>query len=141
MRIMFSQKISAAFQTLYRQTSGIQGVCLFADGRGGREGKGRRKIPSSYTQTKRKRKKEDAREKRVWTKGVQLKQPGEIIQPFDKTFRRAIVTVVGEVLVRLFGNIVRSRKTCESAKTCLSLKSQTPGLLRIKLIVRKTPSS
>jgi len=54
-RIMFSQKISAAFQTLYRQTSRIQGVCLFADGRGGREGKGRRKIPSSYTQTKRKR--------------------------------------------------------------------------------------
>jgi len=36
-RIMFSQKISAAFQTLYRQTSRIQGVCLFADGRGGRE--------------------------------------------------------------------------------------------------------
>jgi len=33
--IMFSQKISAAFQTLYRQTSEIQGACLFADGRGG----------------------------------------------------------------------------------------------------------
>ena len=85
--------------------------------------------------------KEDAREK----KGKKVGQSGfdssnqVIIQPLDKTFRSAIV-VVGEVLVKLFDKIVGSRKTCESVKTCLSLKSQTPELLRIKLIVRKTPS-
>lgn len=84
--------------------------------------------------------KEDAREK----KGKKVGQSGfdssnqVIIQPLDKTFRSAIV-VVGEVL-KLFDKIVGSCKTCESVKTCLSLKSQTPELLRIKLIVRKTPS-
>lgn len=133
------RKISAAFQTLYRPTRETQVVCLFVDGKGGREKKREKKGPSSYEQTKRKGKKRTpAGEKKKLDKAGSSPSGLVIIQLLnDKSFRRAIV-VVGEVLVRSFDKVEGSRKTCERVKKCLSLKSQTPKLL-MKLIVKIPP--